>query len=201
MPIRLLKFDQDGGGITLVDRSHVIECISAELNSLPYYGKSQFEKYAILSHAWLSAGEITYSDWTNRTLPLDTKSPGYDKLAKFCKVASTYGCSLGWMDTVCINKQSSTELDESIRSMFKLYQEAKICIVYLAETASLEGMEKDKWFTRGWTLQELLTPECINFYSKNWTPLVSDNPADHFNKFLRGLISKICDWIGKRRID
>ena len=110
MPIRLLKFDQDGGGITLVDRSHVIECISAELNSLPYYGKSQFEKYAILSHAWLSAGEITYSDWTNGTLPLDTKSPGYDKLAKFCKVASTYGCRLGWMDTVCINKQSSTEL-------------------------------------------------------------------------------------------
>ncbi|KJA14549.1 hypothetical protein HYPSUDRAFT_108205, partial [Hypholoma sublateritium FD-334 SS-4] len=131
--------------------------------------------YAILSHTWLPSGEITYSKWRNHTVPLDTQSPGYDKLAKFCEVSAKRGFRLGWMDTVCINKESSAELDESIRSMFKWYKKASICIVYLAETTSLDDINKDKWFTRGWTLQELLAPDFIKFFSKTWTEL-SDKP-------------------------
>ncbi|KJA19370.1 hypothetical protein HYPSUDRAFT_1095940, partial [Hypholoma sublateritium FD-334 SS-4] len=135
----------------------------------------QFGSYAILSHTWISSGEITYSEWRNPTAPLDKHSPGYDKLAQFCKVAAKRGLRLGWMDTVCINKESSTELDESIRSMFKWYRRADVCIAYLAETITLDDVKQDKWFTRGWTLQELLAPKFIKFFSKSWIAL-SDNP-------------------------
>ncbi|KJA13875.1 hypothetical protein HYPSUDRAFT_151053, partial [Hypholoma sublateritium FD-334 SS-4] len=185
MPIRLIQFDQNGKGITLIERSEVVKCISSEISNCnaadlktrSLHKQWQSENYAILSHTWLQSGEVTYSNWRNHTTPLDTQSPGYDKLAKFCQVSAKRGFRLGWMDTVCINKESSAELDESIRSMFKWYKKAKICIVYLAETTSLDDLNEDKWFTRGWTLQELLAPDFIKFFSKTWTEL-SDNPDE-----------------------
>ncbi len=193
MPIRLLKFDQHGKGITLVERSQVMECISAEIvaeaPNIGPYDSTVFEEYAILSHTWLLKGEITYSDCTGPTLLIDTTSPGYNKLTKFCETAAEQGLRLAWMDTVCINKESSTELDESIRSMFKWYQNAQVCIVYLAETESLEDLKNDRWFTRGWTLQELLAPEKISFYSKHWNVLENKK----FRSFDTNLIlSDIC---------
>ena len=195
MPIRLLKFDQNGEGITLIERSQVMEWISAEINSAAYsdlsFRSRKYLKYAILSHTWLTRGEITYSEWTNPTTLLDTQSPGYDKLAKFCKVAAKHGLRLGWMDTICINKESSAELDESIRSMFKWYEKAEICFAYLVDTISTKNMEQDKWFTRGWTLQELLAPHCIKFLAKNWTAL-SNSPVDHSDKLPGPLLSKLC---------
>lgn len=195
MPIRLLMFDEDGKGIKLVERSEVLHCLSldifATLDARQFISRPElrghsikkflsdhkFGQYAILSHTWLPSGEVTYSEWKNRTA-LDTQSPGYVKLAKFCQVAATeYGLRLAWMDTVCINKESSAELDESIRSMFKWYGGAKICIVYLAGTTSLDDMERDNWFKRGWTLQELLAPHCVRFFTANWTAVL-DDPAN-----------------------
>ncbi|KAH7882338.1 hypothetical protein F5I97DRAFT_347319 [Phlebopus sp. FC_14] len=125
-------------------------------------------KYAILSHRWLREGEPTYGDvlrgvaWTG---------PGYEKLLEFCRTAEDYGCQLAWSDTCCINKESSTELDEAVRSMFRWYRDAHICIVHLSAVSSLEDLHQDAWFTRGWTLQELLAPRAIRFYGRGWTPL------------------------------
>ncbi|KAF9477473.1 hypothetical protein BDN70DRAFT_765366, partial [Pholiota conissans] len=132
--------------------------------------------YAILSHTWIHAapGEVTYDDWIKGTLEIG--KPGYDKLVNFCKVAERdHRVTLGWMDTICINKESSSELDESIRSMYKWYCDASICITYLAHTSTLSDMLYDPWFTRGWTLQELLAPSKIKFYSMGWEKLVSDD--------------------------
>ena len=70
MPIRLLKFDEEGRGTTLVERSDILDCISAEIISdadLSFpYRKWKFEKYAILCHTWLPRGEVTYSEWRRR---------------------------------------------------------------------------------------------------------------------------------------
>ena len=201
MPIRMLMFDEVGNNIKLVERPQVMEYVSAELNcvrvcaDLSLYNKWQFTEYAILSHSWLPTGEITYSKWTNHAASLDTQSPGYTKLANFCKVAATYGYRLAWMDTVCINKESSAELDESIRSMFKWYKGAEVCIAYLAETTLQDDMEKDNWFTRGWTLQELLAPHCIKFFSKEWTAL-SRSSAGQSDKTSGPLIPMICKATG-----
>ena len=123
-------------------------------------------KYATFSHRWLERGEPTYRD-----IMMSFQPAGYTKLENFCAKAAEYGCSLAWSDTCCINKDSSTELEEAIRSMFKWYRDAHVCIAYLAEATSIDDIWKDVWFTRGWTLQELLAPRTMKFYGKGWVPL------------------------------
>jgi hypothetical protein len=145
---------------------------------------SAFAKYAILSHTWIHAapGEITYDHWNKKQYARG--EPGYEKLLNFCKVAERdYGVTLGWMDTVCINKESSAELDESIRSMFKWYRDASICLTYLAKTHVLSDMSCDPWFTRGWTLQELLAPSRFKFYTAHWGVL-APGANDKFNPLI-----------------
>ncbi|CCM00042.1 uncharacterized protein FIBRA_02068 [Fibroporia radiculosa] len=128
-------------------------------------------RYAIFSHRWLDSGEPTYEDMLRRDRPT---GPGYDKLLQFCSVARQYvGVDFGWSDTCCIDKSSSAELDESIRSMFKWYKTAHICVVLLSQTASVANLHRDQWFRRGWTLQELLAPVTLKFFGKGWADLTS----------------------------
>ncbi|KJA18050.1 hypothetical protein HYPSUDRAFT_970480 [Hypholoma sublateritium FD-334 SS-4] len=135
-----------------------------------------FGQYAILSHTWLQDeedSELTYGDLMRNgtewpSLYAETNGAGYRKVFGFCKIAHSEGYPYAWMDTVCINQDSTSELDESIRSMYRWYQRSSMCMAYLADTASLSDMGRDRWFTRGWTLQELLAPQKIKFYNKNW---------------------------------
>ncbi|KAF9478352.1 hypothetical protein BDN70DRAFT_895763 [Pholiota conissans] len=145
----------------------------------------KYVKYAILSHTWLRrTPEVTYGDWPKGSFDLD--DPGYQKLVNFCKIAwKDHDVSFGWMDTICINKESSSELDESIRSMYNWYRRANVCITYLAETDSVAEMHTDPWFTRGWTLQELLAPEFIRFYDRRWNQLVEGSENDKWDNQIR----------------
>ncbi|KAF8552622.1 hypothetical protein OG21DRAFT_1386438, partial [Imleria badia] len=93
---------------------------------------------------------------------------GLYKLLLFCSKARLYHCRFAWSDTCCIHKDSSAELDESIRAMFRWYHNAYICIVHLASSLVLDDIPGDEWFTRGWTLQELLAPENMKFYNREW---------------------------------
>jgi hypothetical protein len=137
--------------------------------------------YAILSHTWEEGQEVTFHDLRNRDcdrrIDEETKR-GYRKI-KFCaKQAKLDGLDYFWVDTCCIDKTNSVELQEAINSMFRWYQKAKRCYVYLpdvktdtlAEDWQLSGGWKaafwgSKWFTRGWTLQELLAPVSVEFFS------------------------------------
>lgn len=183
MPIRMLMFNTDGTGIKLGDRNEIWRYVSTQIQrefyqttnhrdaNLAWIAK-QHMNYAILSHTWLQGppGEVTFGEW--KLQAFDKSSPGYAKLENFCRAAAMdHGLYLGWMDTVCINKDSSSELDESIRSMYKWYKSAAICITYLADTTALEDMHTDKWFTRGWTLQELIAPNIMRFYTADWIPI------------------------------
>ena len=97
------------------------------------------------------------------------------KLVEFFNISSKYGCNYVWFDSGCIDKSSSTELEESIRSMFNWYRNSKICIVHLANTTSLLDLRRDPWFTRGWTLQELLAPKRVKFFRKSWKDITLDS--------------------------
>jgi Heterokaryon incompatibility protein (HET) len=97
---------------------------------------------------------------------------GFVKLVEFCNVAQVqFHCKYVWLDTGCINHSSSAELEESIRSMFNWYRNSEICVVHLNETSNALSLRKDAWFTRGWTLQELLAPRQIKFFDQSWRPL------------------------------
>ena len=132
--------------------------------------------YAIFSHRWLDEGEVTYHEMAGDARPAGA---GLDKLKRFCDIAMEYSCRWAWADTGCIDKTSSAQLEESIRSMYNWYANSKICIAHLRDTTDLGDMANDPWFTRGWTLQELIAPVTIKFFNKDWKPIIAgDNDKD-----------------------
>ncbi|RGP78287.1 hypothetical protein FLONG3_3602 [Fusarium longipes] len=129
--------------------------------------------YAILSHVWTNE-EISFQQMTS-SLPLPEESKGYRKIVDFCAKARNEGFEYAWVDTCCIDKTSSAELSEAINSMFQWYRNSDACYVYLQDVPSTENpMSQDsqfrssRWFTRGWTLQELLAPHEVIFLADGW---------------------------------
>jgi hypothetical protein len=98
---------------------------------------------------------------------------GWFKVEGCCKEASKHGLSYVWIDTCCINKDSSAELSEAINSMFAWYREAVICFAYLSEVnhdrQGPGSFHNSRWFSRGWTLQELIAPSEVLFFSGDWS--------------------------------
>jgi hypothetical protein len=132
--------------------------------------------YAILSHCW-EEDEVLYQDIVNTTA---VERKGYEKIRNFCNVAARDGFQYVWIDTCCIDKSSSAELSEAINSIFNWYQQADVCFAYLSDCAyddvagltdlrleagKVEVLHASKWFTRGWTLQELIAPRTVVFLS------------------------------------
>lgn len=133
--------------------------------------------YAILSHTW-GDGEVTFSDMQDGSSCIE-QLPGFDKLMGFCRQARQDGYEWVWIDTCCIDKSSSAELSEAINSMFEWYKTSTVCKVYLADVkatnsadmsldTALNDLGNSRWFTRGWTLQELIAPANVEFYDANW---------------------------------
>ena len=133
--------------------------------------------YAILSHTWGEDGdEFTFKDCIEGT---GKDKPGYRKLTFCGNQVAKDNLTWFWVDTCCIDKSSSTELSEAINSMFRWYQNAAKCYVYLSDVSRPSSgtsdnytepweskFRKSTWFTRGWTLQELIAPVSVGFFSK-----------------------------------
>lgn len=127
--------------------------------------------YAILSHTWKDQ-EVIFQDMNDLTKA--AKKKGFTKIKATCNTALKAGYQYCWVDTCCIDKSSSAELSEAINSMFAWYQRSAVCIAYLSDLnldrdASLEEqLRQCRWFTRGWTLQELIAPHHVDFYDQSW---------------------------------
>jgi hypothetical protein len=110
--------------------------------------------YAILSHTWGPVeDEVSVEDLRKGTYG---GKIGFAKLRYCAKQAKTDGLDYCWIDTCCIDKSSSAELSEAINSMYQWYENAVVCYVYLSDIERVDQMERSAWFTRGWTLQELI---------------------------------------------
>jgi hypothetical protein len=101
----------------------------------------------------------------------DTTKAGWRKIRLACQQAKDDGYGYVWCDTCCIDKSSSAELSESINSMFRWYQEAEVCYAFLDDVQDIEELAGARWFTRGWTLQELIAPKRLVFYNAAWTDI------------------------------
>ena len=141
----------------------------AETNFTP--GDPSNKPYAILSHTWRE-DEVTYADVQT---PLCRQKRGWKKIEYTCAEAKRRGLEWAWVDTCCIDKSSSSELSESINSMFRWYQEAAVCFVYLDDFDRATPLKDCRWFERGWTLQELLAPGAVDFYDGDWTLIGTRN--------------------------
>lgn len=134
-------------------------------------------RYAMLSHTWgLENEEVTFAEMMQGS---GRSKAGYKKI-KFCgERAARDGLKYFWVDSCCIDKSSSAELQEAIVSMFRWYQRAAKCYVYLSDVSTRKRKRRDdnsqntweqafresRWFGRGWTLQELLAPTSVEFFS------------------------------------
>jgi hypothetical protein len=125
-----------------------------------YFG-DQIPKYAILSHTWRDE-EVSYQDRQDENRK-SAKKKGLQKIQTACVVAQHRGIEYLWVVTNCINKDSSSELSEAINSMFTWYERSFICFAYLDDfhceqkrKTGLDNFGNSRWFTRGWTLQELM---------------------------------------------
>ncbi|PQE04363.1 heterokaryon incompatibility protein [Rutstroemia sp. NJR-2017a BBW] len=124
---------------------------------------SQVPPYAILSHTWGDPNEeVSYQDIIQGTA---SRKKEYRKL-ELCRDQVGYdGLRYFWVDTCCIDKPNFSELSEAINSMFRWYREAANCYVYMSDVSMGGSDPASKWFTRGWTLQELLAPASVMFFS------------------------------------
>jgi len=134
--------------------------------------QQKFPPYTILSHTW-GADEVTFQDFANTNLR--RKKAGFRKIELTCAQAQKDGLRYAWVDTCCIDKTKSAELEEAIKSMFKWYQQSVVCYVYLIDVPESDNIRvkgskfsQSRWFTRGWTLQELIAPGKVVFYGANW---------------------------------
>lgn len=132
--------------------------------------------YAILSHTWKDDEELSFRDIEEGKI----NKPGISsiKLQRCCKQAEKDGLGYAWIDTCCIDKTDSVELGEAINSMFRWYRKAFICYAYLSDVPGDDNprnlgseFRKSRWFKGGWTLQELLAPQSLHFYSSDWRRL------------------------------
>jgi hypothetical protein len=154
-------------------------------------------EYAILSHRW-EAEEVTLADLTDGT---GKKMAGYGKI-QFCGEQARHdGLQYFWVDTCCIDKSNAVELQEAINSMFRWYQNAVKCYVYLSDVSTMErkgtdrfskytwelAFRESKWFTRGWTLQELIAPSSVEFFSQNWEQLGNKKSLEWYIHEITGI--------------
>ena len=167
--------------------------LHTEKFELEEFGGNKIPPYAILSHTW-GKEEVTLQDVKTNKAIKAMKLKGYGKVKMACAVAHADEFEYIWIDTCCIDKTSSAELSEALNSMYRWYEEAEECYAYLADVppgtvdcltrATGDRFQKSRWFTRGWTLQELIAPSTVIFLDSEWQKIGSKSS-------LQELISEI----------
>ncbi|MCJ1379929.1 hypothetical protein MMC17_003032 [Xylographa soralifera] len=152
-------------------RTKTLEMVDTEtMEEIPAYG--------ILSHRW-EEEEVTFQEMQSDEARRNKR--GFQKIQMCCRIAKE---DFIWVDTCCIDKTSSSELQEAINSMYQWYQNAHGCYAYLFDVGcdwradqvpSSLAFQESGWFQRGWTLQELLAPDEISFYGQHWRELGNKN--------------------------
>jgi hypothetical protein len=142
--------------------------LNSETLSLEEFSGTSIPRYATLSHTWGSE-EISFQRMQGT---YDQSEKGFDKIREACRLACADNIDYVWIDTCCIDKKSSAELSEVINSMFHLYRKSFVCYAFLSDldpaTETDFGLGHCRWFTRGWTLQELIAPTEVRFYDSAW---------------------------------
>ncbi|KAL1948106.1 hypothetical protein VTO73DRAFT_12181 [Trametes versicolor] len=167
----------------------VMRSIDTEIGQFHVVSNEFQVPYAILSHTWDPQGEQTFQDrlfaLANK-LQSDELPPQSilsdprlaEKIRRSCAVAREAGYKWLWIDSCCIDKASSSELSEAINSMYVWYKHSAVCFAFLPDVSGEDELAAEKsefrrsrWFTRGWTLQELIAPHVVVFLSKDWGPI------------------------------
>jgi hypothetical protein len=161
-----------------------------------YWGRN-IPRYAILSHTW-GDEEVSFQDVKEGSMKAKA---GYKKIEYACMQAKMDDYGYCWVDTCCIDKTSSAELSEAINSMYNWYKNATVCYAFLPDVAASsagndiapDGFAESRWFTRGWTLQELIAPSTVIFYGMSWAKLGTKSTLRDEVSAITGIDARILD--------
>ena len=166
------------------------------LETFPNPETPRIPDYAILSHTW-GQREVSFQEM-QRPSPELLKTAGYVKVRRFCEQAISVGFEYAWVDTCCVDKTNNVELAEALNSMFQWYRDAEVCYSYLADVPSSDRplsktskFRKSRWFTRGWTLQELLAPLYVVFFGDDWTEIGTKSSLQEAISSVTGIHSQV----------
>ncbi|KAK5684924.1 hypothetical protein LTS10_002999 [Elasticomyces elasticus] len=130
--------------------------VNTQTLQLEEFFDSRVPKYTILSHRWES-DEVSHKSYVKGRF--ETTQDGYKKIVGCCDFARQRAYGYVWIDTCCIDKRSSAELSEAINSMYKWYQNAQECYIYMSDVPPPADDPKwrtrfaqSAWFTRGWSM-------------------------------------------------
>jgi hypothetical protein len=167
--------------------------IEARTYRLEKFFDDNIPEYAILSHTW-GKEEVLFEDMMHleSRIGFISQKEGFQKIQFLCRTALEQEYSYVWIDTSCIDKSSSSELTEAINSMYRWYAEAKVCYVFLSDVTSTfqlplptgamgssgshsytadevqticrSSFGQSRWWSRSWTLQELIAPIAVSFF-------------------------------------
>ena len=192
---------------------------TTELKFSSFDDDNTIPPYAILSHTWGNV-EVSFHILRKYVARGSSESEGYQKIQSCCALAAREGYDYVWIDTCCIDKTSSAELSEAINSMYHWYKKAQVCYAYLSDVYINDGLRsfeiedafrRSRWFTRGWTLQELLAPMRVLFYDKQWRELgsrwslkyrislITGIQQDHIHDMNRASVAQKMSWASKRK--
>ncbi|KAI1385003.1 HET-domain-containing protein [Hypoxylon trugodes] len=159
--------------------------LNTETLSLEAFGEAEVRErpYAILSHTW-GTEEVLFHELQGGRAAVEHRA-GWTKTTSFCATALECGFAYAWMDTCCIDKRNSADLSEAINSMNKYYYDAAVCFIHLEDVQVvaqsmgtlatreqlIAGVCASRWLTRGWTLQELVTPCQRRFFAADWSEI------------------------------
>ena len=125
--------------------------------------------YAIVSHRWGDESEeVLFTDIGDQART-ESKGKGCEKIRRSCAQAMRDGLDYVWLDTCCIDKSNSSELVMAINLMYEWYEKSEVCYACLHDVSDPSKFTESDWFSRGWTLQELIAPKRLKFFTKDWT--------------------------------
>ncbi|KIM59619.1 hypothetical protein SCLCIDRAFT_61266, partial [Scleroderma citrinum Foug A] len=172
------------------------------------FGDDEATEYAILPHRWVGQ-EVDHDEIVELAkMSVEERDEipqrnGYQKILDSCEQTQKDGYQWLWVDTCCIDKRSSAELSEAIKSMYRWYENAQVCYAYLHDlprprfpTASDDGRYPNfrgwpEWFSRGWTLQEMIAPSDVQFFNKKWRAIGDKRTLARTLEFITGVPKRI----------
>ena len=141
-----------------------------------------FYRYVMFSHRWQRI-EPTFQQVQKISIYELPASPAYIKLQTFCHLACTLRFQWAWSDTCCVNQLDKGVQQESLVAMFRWYRGASLTIVHLlgvlSESQVFGCLWRSIWNTRGWTYQEYVASEVIQFYTEDWKPYLGLDIFNH----------------------